>query len=127
MSEKTSSDPLHDLELKISLLLRGGILFSGVMLLLGWLWVWWEKGDVIGTFTQYDPQPLMESLHWSLVMNDRALFLSFLGLILLVSLPVVRVFLTAVLFVKQKDYKLAIAAFAVFFTLLGSFLLGIEL
>lgn len=118
---------LHELELKISHLLRAGVLFAGMLLLVGWLWMWAQGGDVLGSYSEYKPQSLSESIQWALIMNDRALLLSFAGLGVLVTLPLVRVLMTGILFVKQKDYRLAIMAFAVFIALVASFFLGIEI
>lgn len=120
-------DSLHDLELTISQILRGGVLFAGIFLLSGWLWMWWRDGDNLQSFTVYEPRPLIENIQWALVMNDRALLISQFGLVVLVCLPLVRVLMTAILFLKQKDKGLAIMALGVFVALVGSFLLGIEL
>nr|BFD67050.1 hypothetical protein HAGR004_20720 [Bdellovibrio sp. HAGR004] len=125
--ESPKKDSLHELELIISQILRGGVLFSGLFLLLGWVWMWFRDGDNLRTFTTYEPRPLVESIHWALVTNDRALVISLFGLVALVCLPLVRVLMTGILFVKQKDRGLAIMAFAVFLALVGSFLLGIEI
>lgn len=127
MTSKSDKDSLHELEIIISQVLRGGVLFSGLFLLAGWLWMWFRDGDNLHSFTSYEPRPLLENVQWAMVMNDRALLLAQFGLVVLVCLPLVRVLLTAVLFLKQKDKGLAFMALAVFVTLVGSFLLGVEL
>lgn len=127
MSTEPQKDSLHELELTISQILRGGVLFSGIFLLVGWLWMWFRDGDNLQTFTSYEPRPLIENIHWALVMNDRALLISLFGLVTLVCLPLVRVLMTGFLFIKQKDKGLAIMAFTVFIALVGSFLLGIDI
>ncbi|WP_347358886.1 DUF1634 domain-containing protein [Bdellovibrio sp.] len=127
MKTEPQKESLHELELIISQILRGGVLFSGIFLLVGWLWMWFRDGDNLQTFTSYEPRPLVENIHWALVMNDRALLISLFGLVTLVCLPLLRVLMTGVLFIKQKDKGLAVMAFAVFFALVGSFLLGIDL
>ena len=127
MSTEPKKDSVHELELIISQILRGGVLFSGVFLLAGWLWMWYRDGDKLQNFTSYEPRPLIENVQWALVMNDRALLISLFGLVTLVCLPLVRVLMTGVLFIKQKDKGLAAMAFAVFFVLVGSFLLGIDI
>ncbi|UXR63400.1 DUF1634 domain-containing protein [Bdellovibrio bacteriovorus] len=127
MSAEPKKDSLHELELIISQILRGGVLFAGIFLLIGWLWMWFRDGDNLQTFTSYEPRPLIENIHWALVMNDRALLVSLFGLVALVCLPLIRVLMTGVLFIKQKDKGLAIMAFAVFIALVGSFLLGIDI
>lgn len=118
---------LHALELKISHFLRGGVLAAGVFLLIGWVWLLFKNGEIFKDLKEYHPQPFWESLQWNLIMNDRASFVLSLGLVILVSLPIIRVLMTGVLFIKQKDFKLAIMAFLVFAVLLSSFFLGIDL
>lgn len=120
-------DSLHDLELTISQILRGGVLFAGIFLLTGWVWMWLRDGDNLQSFRTYEPRPFVENIQWALVMNDRALLIAQFGLVVLVCLPLVRVLMTAILFLKQKDKGLALMALAVFVALVGSFLLGIDL
>ncbi|RYZ49861.1 MAG: DUF1634 domain-containing protein, partial [Proteobacteria bacterium] len=55
------------------------------------------------------------------------ILLSIGGLGILVLLPILRVMLTAYLFIKQRDHYLAAMAIFVFAVLLGSFFLGIEI
>ncbi|MBO9665333.1 MAG: DUF1634 domain-containing protein [Bdellovibrio sp.] len=125
--ESKQNEELHDLELIISKLLRVGVLCAGIFLLLGWLWLWYNNGDVLSSFTTYEPRGFFETIHWALLTQDRAMLVSMVGLAVLVLLPIARVFLTGVLFVKQKDFMLALMAFAVFACLIASFLLGIDL
>ncbi|KHD87128.1 MAG: hypothetical protein OM95_15985 [Bdellovibrio sp. ArHS] len=118
---------LNRLEYRISQLLRSGVLFAGIFLLVGWLWLRWNGANNLSSLTEYRPTSLWESLQWAFLMKDRGLLISYAGLIILVLLPVVRVFLTGILFLKQRENKLAIMAFAVFIALVGSFFLGIDL
>lgn len=118
---------LHDLELRISKMLRSGVYIAGLLMLIGWLWKWYNDGDTLATFQTYEPKSLLETLQWAVVTQDRAMLIAMSGLAVLVLLPITRVFLTGILFVKQKDRILALMAFAVFFCLIASFFLGIEL
>ncbi|MFM6927329.1 MAG: DUF1634 domain-containing protein [Bdellovibrio sp.] len=118
---------LHDLELTISKLLRIGVMAAGMLLAVGWLWLLFNNGDLLANFSNYEPRSFFESLQWSLINQDKAMLISLAGLALLVLLPIARVFMTGVLFLKQKDFILAMMAFAVFVCLIGSFFLGIEL
>ena len=118
---------LHDLELTISKLLRLGVMAAGVLLAIGWVWLLFNNGDILASFSTYEPHSFFETIQWSLINRDKAMLVSMAGLALLVSLPIIRVFMTGVLFIKQKDFVLAIMAFAVFFCLLASFMLGIDL
>ncbi|KYG65126.1 hypothetical protein AZI87_11185 [Bdellovibrio bacteriovorus] len=126
-SVNSEEKTLNRLEYRISQLLRSGVLFAGIFLLVGWLWMWWKGEQSLSSFTEYQPTSLFENLQWALLMQDRAMLISYAGLIVLVSLPVLRVFLTGILFIKQKENKLALMAFTVFIILIGSFFLGIDL
>jgi len=126
IEERPMTD-LHRLELRISQLLRMGVMVAGGLLLVGWLWMLFNNGDVLATFQEYRPQALTQTLEWAFITRDRALILSFVGLLILVTLPVVRVLLTGILFLKQKEYRLATMAFLVFVALVSSFFLGIDL
>lgn len=123
---RPSSASIHQLELKISQLLRKGVLTAGVCLFVSWIWMQVSHGDVLSTFKTYQAQSLMETLHWALVTQDRGLLVGYAGLALLVALPILRVFMTAFLFVKQKEYLLALMAYGVFIFLIASIFLGIE-
>ncbi|WP_413583513.1 DUF1634 domain-containing protein [Bdellovibrio sp. HCB288] len=118
---------LHDLELRISKMLRSGVYVAGMLMTVGWLWGWIKNGDTLGSFTRYESRSLYETLNWAVITHDQPLIIGFAGLAVLVSLPIIRVFLTGVLFIKQKDYILAVMAFSVFVCLIASFFLGIEL
>lgn len=124
---KESLDKLHALELMISHLLRAGVVIAGLFLAIGWLWLWHKNGDLLHSFTTYQPQPFIETIHWALVTDDRPLFISMLGLVILVLLPIIRVFMTGVLFFKQKEKTLGLMALVVFVALIGSVLLGIDI
>jgi uncharacterized membrane protein len=126
-SQPQQDQALHNLELKISKMLRSDVYISGMLLLVGWLWQLYNSGDTLASFQTYESRTLMETIHWAVVMQDRPLLISIAGLVVLVLLPITRVFLTGVLFVKQKDKVLAIMAFAVFTCLVASFFLGIDL
>ena len=117
----------HRLELIISKLLRVGVMTAGVCLLVGWVGMWLNNGSVLSRFQVYEAEPLLEKIQWALLMRDRSLMMALIGLIILVCLPLVRVLLTGILFIRQKDYRLAVMAFAVFATLVASFFLGIDL
>ncbi len=125
--EPKQDQVLHDLELKISKMLRSGVYIAGMLLMVGWLWQLYLNGDTLGDFKTYESRSLVETIHWAVVMHDRPILISMAGLVVLVLLPITRVFLTGVLFVKQKDRVLAVMAFAVFTCLVASFFLGIDL
>ncbi|KYG63721.1 hypothetical protein AZI86_12920 [Bdellovibrio bacteriovorus] len=126
---KTSSSvtEMHRLELIVSQLLRLGVLIAGALLFIGWVWMWINGNDISGNLKEYNPTTFTDTLQWAVIMQDRALLTTMMGLVILVTLPVVRVLLTAILFIKQKDYRLAIMAIFVFAFLCSSFFLGIDL
>jgi uncharacterized membrane protein len=126
-AEPKQDQVLHDLELKISKMLRSGVYVAGMLLMVGWLWQLYKNGDTLADFKTYESRSLVETIHWAVVMHDRPILISMAGLVVLVLLPITRVFLTGVLFVKQKDRVLAVMAFAVFTCLVASFFLGIDL
>jgi uncharacterized membrane protein len=53
--------------------------------------------------------------------------LCYFGLFLLVLLPLVRVFLTSILFARQREKLLSALAAGVFLALIASFFLGLEI
>lgn len=121
-----SADPsMQKLELKISYLLRAGVVVSGILLCVGWLWMWFRQGDVLQSFSDYKkPISFYENIQWALLMDDRATLVSLIGLLILVALPVIRVLMTAILFFYRKEYRLGGMALFVFVALLSSFFLG---
>lgn len=121
-----SADPsMQKLELKISHLLRAGVVVSGILLCVGWLWMWFRQGDVLHSFSEYkNPISFYENIQWAILMDDRATLVSLIGLLILVALPVIRVLMTGVLFFYRKEYRLGVMALLVFVALLSSFFLG---
>ncbi len=117
---------MQKLELKISLFLRWGVIFAGAFIFYGWI-VMLLHGETLETldFSNYSPLPLMESMKWAVIQRDRGLLISFFGLCLLVVLPVIRVFLTGVLFLGRREPRMAAMTFFVFAVLIGSFFVGL--
>jgi uncharacterized membrane protein len=122
-----SHDKLLSLELRISLLLRWGVLLAGAFMLIGWASMLDFTQNPLAAFQDYKSESLHESLLNALTQNQWGLLIAYAGLTILISLPLLRVLMTAVLFVKQKETVLAAIAFFVFATLILSFSLGIEL
>lgn len=120
-------DELENLELKISKFLRLGVLCSGLFLLVGWLGNFSFENSDPSKFVQYSPVDMMTSLEMAIMGGNWAILISYIGLIILISLPMIRVFLTAVVFVIQKENILAAIAGLVLLGLVISFSFGIEL
>lgn len=117
---------IEDLEYKIAKFLRYGVVLAGVVILSGWLTLF-KFSNTFYTFKFYDKLPLIDVIPFYIYRENWGVLLSYVGLIILISLPVIRVFLTAVLFIKQKEYTLAVIAIIVSISLIFNMLLGIEL
>lgn len=120
-------DELESLELKISKLLRAGVLAAGFLMLIGWIAHLVLKGSSFELLKTYNAVSIDETFKIAIANNSWSVLIAYLGLIILISLPITRVFLTAFLFLKQKEYILAGIASFVLIALLVSFSLGIEL
>lgn len=120
-------DQIEKLELKISYFLRWGVIISGTLMLIGLSLMLFETGESFLGFKIYSEISFKQTILMSWDSKDYAKLISFSGLIVLISLPLLRILLTAVLFFKQKELVLASIATGVFFTLIASFFLGLEL
>jgi len=118
---------LLSLELKISNLLRWGVLLAGAFLFIGWMSILDFTQNPLADFKDYKEETLVHSLNKALQNGQWGLLIAYAGLALLISLPVIRVLMTGILFIKQKEKILAATAFFVFGILILSFSLGIEL
>lgn len=118
---------LESLELKIARFLRFGVFLSGVLIFVGWIMNLNFRHDSFHSFQIYDVLPLQDLLAIYYRNGNWGVLLSYVGLAVLISLPLIRVLLTACLFLKQKDYFLSTIAFIVLLSLIISFSLGIEL
>ncbi len=118
-------DKAYELELLIAKFLRYGVVFCGILIFVGWILnLNWDANPFF-IYKDYDPIPFWDLIsHYVRIKNIGGL-ISFAGLAGLVSLPVWRVFLTGILFIKQKERALAVIAFFVFTLLVISFLLGV--
>ncbi len=116
----------YELELTIAKFLRYGVVACGGMIAAGWLMnISWE-GNPFYIYRDYDPIPFWQLVsHYTRTGNYGAI-ICFIGLAGLVCLPVFRVLLTGILFLKQKEKSMALIAFFVFTLLIISFLLGVS-
>lgn len=120
-------DQLQALELKISKFLRAGVLLAGFFMLIGWVSDLLLHGSSFESFKLYHEVSLVETVKIAFATHAWGEIISYLGLTILIALPITRVFLTAFLFLKQKEYLLAGIASFVLIALIVSFSLGIEL
>lgn len=115
------------LEIRISQFLRYGVLFSGTLLLLGWLLKFRLFGNPFFNFQIYDRLPFEELLGFYWDKKDWGILISYAGLISLIALPLIRVILLSFLFLRQKEFFLALISFVVIVLLVVSILLGLNL
>lgn len=118
---------LESLELKISKFLRLGVIVAGLLMMIGFIVQFKWNANPFYVFDTYDHIPLINQLKFHYRHQHWGHLSSYLGLIILISLPIIRVMLTGVLFIKQKEYPLAGIAFLVLLGLIISFTFGIEL
>lgn len=118
---------LESLELKISKFLRAGVLTAGALLAIGWCASVFNGSGAVDQLTTYVPTPLAHDLKSSLANQEYFRLISYLGLVTLILLPFTRVVLTAVLFIKRREWVLAGAAAFVSLALIISVILGIDL
>lgn len=118
---------LETLELKISKFLRWGVVFSGILMLSGWIISFKWTADSFVNFQTYDHISIQELIgfHWK--KKDIGPLVSYAGLFALISLPLIRVFLTGILFIRSGEKILATIAALVLLGLFISFSFGIEL
>jgi len=125
-------DELLSLEMKISRFLRWGVLAAGAVMLVGWvgslirIHAGWS-GNPYAIFETYHSAPFLREIGSAFQAGSWPILLSYLGLVVLIALPMTRVFLTMVLFFKQKEKTLALVASIVLFLLLLSMGLGLEI
>ncbi len=120
-----STKDIESLELWISKFLRVGVIFSGILMATGWIMTFKWSGNPFYFFDFYDPIPFKDLLGFYIMRENWGVLTSIAGLIVLISLPVLRVLLTCFLFLKQKEYILALIAFIVFTGLMVSLFLGL--
>jgi len=117
---------LERMELKISKFLRVGVLISGITIAAGWIWSFDPNADPFANLQTYRPLNLMDSFEISFMLQYWGRMLCYLGLFFLISLPVIRVLLSILLFIKQKEKAMALIGAIVLVGLILSFSLGTE-
>ncbi len=121
-----SNHNLEQLELKIALLLRYGVLAASSFLLIGWALQIGSPESPFEKFQTYNAISFYES--WTRAWSQRnwGLLSSYVGLVALICLPSLRVLLSAYLFFKQREFRLGVIALLVLAGLFLSFSLGFE-
>ena len=121
------NNEIESLELKISKFLRYGVLVAAFFMIIGFILQFKWHHNVFYVFDTYDQIPFQNQILHSLYHKKWGPLFSYAGLIILISLPIIRVFLTGIIFLKQKEKILAYIAFLVLILLAISFTFGIEL
>lgn len=109
MSKPANSD-IHQLELLISRLLSSGVLISTVLVALGGFAYLSAHGSEPAQYHVFVGEPeFLRSVKdvWSAFLSFRPRAVIQVGLLVLVLTPLMRVFLTFLLFSWRKDLKLA--------------------
>jgi uncharacterized membrane protein len=121
------NEDIYDLEILISKILRVGVLISGLFLLVGWIFELRGSGRAIVEFQTYHGHNLPDTLSNLLATQNWASLVSYIGLIVLILLPFLRVVMTVILFALRKERVMATVAAFVAIALVISSLLGLEL
>ncbi|MEG6571291.1 DUF1634 domain-containing protein [[Clostridium] cellulosi] len=111
---------IEDLELAISKVIKYGVLASAAIMLIG-LIIFLVTGSS-GYPGSYYPTSLVEIFQGLIAFKPYAIMM--FGLFLLILTPVLRVGVSILLFLKEKDYTFVRITTLVFIILIISFLLG---
>lgn len=117
---------LETMELKISKFLRAGVAVAGLIIAIGWIMAFKADSDPFEPLQTYRPYSLIDSLQMNALLENWGKVITYMGLTILISLPVIRVFLSIILFVKQKEKTMALIGAIVLIGLILSFSLGVE-
>ena len=120
------NDIENRMELKISKFLRYGVIVSGIIIAIGWAMSFKPDADPFASLQTYESFNLIDSLQMHAILQNWGKLISYLGLTILISLPVLRVFLSVILFIVQKEKTMALIGAIVLIGLILSFSLGIE-
>ena len=118
---------LEQLELKISKFLRFGVILAGALMLIGFVLGFYPEANPFLHFSQYDELPFKEIVSLHFKRRHFGPLISYTGLIILILLPVIRVFLTGILFLRAGEKIMSLLAIIVLMALLISFSFGIDL
>ena len=118
---------VYALEMFIAKFLRYGVLFAGLLMLCGWLTQISFTADAFAPFHVYHDAPLFRTIAELIEAQRWGLLTAYAGMTVLISLPLLRVFMTFAVFIKKRDYTLAAVSAVVLFGLGLSIALGFEL
>lgn len=114
------------LEFKIAKFLRAGVVLAGIVIGTGWILSFKGGADPFLRLKVYEPLNFIDSLQANVILQNWGKLIAYLGLVILISLPVIRVFLSVILFIKQKEKIMALIGLMVLIGLILSFSMGVE-
>lgn len=112
---------LRQAELAISHVLRGGVILSAAIILLGVVWFYLQMA-ITGHATLTYPHSVLEVAQELAQGNPLALVA--LGLLILLLTPILRVAISIVIFALERDWLYTVITLVVLLILLVSLLLG---
>ncbi len=118
---------VYVLELFIARFLRYGVLLAGGLLVVGWLSQINFSQDTFAQFQVYHETRLLDLIREVWSERRWGLLTSYVGLLVLISLPMIRVLMTFAVFLRKRDYALAFISMIVIFGLTLSVVLGFQL
>lgn len=121
-----ADNELDRMELKISKFLRGGVIISGLVIAVGWSLSFKADSDPFAPLQTYRSLDLITSLKMNFLLEEWGKLITYAGLTVLISLPVIRVLLSVLLFIKQKEKTMALIGATVLIGLIISFSMGVE-
>lgn len=119
-------DP-YEFEMLVAKFLRNGVAVAGALLFIGWISQLSFTVDTFAKFHEYHELRLVPALNGSMERNEWGLLISYFGLFVLISLPLLRVLMTLVVFLKNRDFILAAVSAVVLLGLIVSVTLGFEI
>ena len=118
---------VYALELFIAKFLRYGVIVAGLLMSIGWLSQLSFTTNTFAQFHQYHELRLTDALRGIIESKLWGLLVTYIGMFVLISLPLLRVLMTLAVFIKKRDYILAGVSALVLFGLLLSVTLGFEI
>jgi uncharacterized membrane protein len=110
----------------ISKFLKFGTIFSGLIIVVGWILSFDQNNDLIN-LQDYKKTNLLLTLELEVMAGNWPIILCYAGLFSLICLPVLRVFISMLLLLKQKEKGMALISALVLIGLIISFTFGIEI
>ena len=122
--QKKILHPKEDVSRIIGWILRGGVILSATIILIGFLLLLIRIGEQPGYSMSIGAFPHSLSQVWSglMVLQSQAIIAA--GLLLLIVTPVITVFTALVAFAIERDFRFVVIAGVVLSILLASMLIG---